>query len=127
MRVVESVIVSDVFAGPVIRDGADDALKSEGYGVGFGHLGNKDEHGEAAGVEVSDGEFSQKEIATQVSETDFVDRPFSVDGVVIFASVVFFYKGFSVVGEDVLDGADFLEGLFADFKYEFFFGPLEHR
>lgn len=56
-----------------------------------------------------------------------MDGPLSVGGVVVFASIVFFSEAFPVVGEDVLDGTDFLKGFFADFEYEFFLGSLEHR
>ncbi len=103
MRVSEGSIISDFLSSPDVRNGSEDSLKSQGSGVGFSHLCDKDEHEERTSVEVSDGDFSQEKIASEVGKSDFVDAPVSVDGVVVFATVILLDEIFPVVIEDVLN------------------------
>lgn len=59
--VVKGSVVPDVLGSPNIRDGWDDSIQAQWEGVGFGHFSDEDEHEEATGVEVSDGDLDRKE------------------------------------------------------------------
>ena len=114
MRVSVSTIIPDILMTPDIRrDTENTLLPGERHGVGFAHLGNEDKHDKRTSVEVPDGQFSQKEIATEIGESNFMDGPFSEGSVVIFATVILLNESFFVVVGDVLEGADLLCGFVA--------------
>jgi hypothetical protein len=128
MRVSVSTIIPDILMTPDIRgDTENTLLPGERHCVGFTHLGNEDKHDKRTSVEVSDRQFSQKEIATEIGESNFMNGPFSEDSVVIFPTVILLNEAFFVVVGDVLEGADLLCGFVAQGKNEFLFGSLEDR
>jgi hypothetical protein len=126
--VSESTIIPDILVTPDIRSDTENTLlPGESHGVGFAHLGNEDKHDKGTSIEVPDGQFSQQEISSHISESNLMNGPFPIGGVVIFATIILLNEAFSVVGGDVLQGADLLGGFFAERQDEFLFGALEDR
>ena len=103
MRVSEGAVVPDILRSPWVIDSSNNTSHTQRNGISLSHLGNKDKHQERSGIEVSDGQFSEEQITTEIGETDFMDGPLSVGRVVVLAAVVLLSESLSVVGEDVCD------------------------
>jgi hypothetical protein len=86
LQSVINTIILDGLVGPLILHNV------QTFQVGFGNLAEESKHDPASGVEVSDGKFSQQEIRSNETKTEFLNGPLSPISVVSFACVIFINK-----------------------------------